>query len=218
MNHRPPPKPLLVLGTRPYALVFADAFSDLGEFEVVGFVENLDPARCRETLEGRPIHWIDDIGRYAATHGAICSLSTTFRDRFIEPVKQMGFEFVTLVHPTGHVSRKSILGVGVSVNVGSIVAGYTSIGSYVQINRGVTIGHHSVIEDYVTIQPGAQLAGNCRIGSQSYIGIGAVIVDGVTIGRHTVIGAGAVVTHDLPDRVLAVGVPAKVIREGIEGK
>ncbi len=36
---------------------------------------------------------------------------------------------------------------------------------------------------------------------------------GVTIGRDTVVGAGAVVTRDLPDGVLAVGNPARVIRQ-----
>jgi len=36
---------------------------------------------------------------------------------------------------------------------------------------------------------------------------------GVTIGRNTVIGAGSVVTHDIPDNVLAAGVPCRVIRE-----
>jgi len=35
---------------------------------------------------------------------------------------------------------------------------------------------------------------------------------GVTIGANTVVGAGAVVTRDLPPGVLAVGVPARVIR------
>jgi sugar O-acyltransferase (sialic acid O-acetyltransferase NeuD family) len=213
-----PPKPLLILGTRPYALVFADAFSEVSDYRVVGFVENLDRARCRETLEGLPIHWIDEIAAYAGTHAVICSLSTTLRDRFIEPVKRMGFAFATLVHPTAHVSRKSTLGEGVSIGVGSIVAGYTSVGAYVQVNRGATIGHHTVVEDYATLQPGVQLAGNCRIGRQTYLGIGAVIVDGVSIGRQSVIGAGAVVTDNLPDRVLAMGVPARVVRENIEGK
>ena len=47
----------------------------------------------------------------------------------------------------------------------------------------------------------------------SHIGIGAIIMPGVTIGKGAVIGAGAVVTRDIPDYCLAVGVPAKVIKE-----
>ena len=47
----------------------------------------------------------------------------------------------------------------------------------------------------------------------AHIGIGAIIMPGVTIGKGVVIGAGAVVTKDIPDYCLAVGMPAKVIKE-----
>lgn len=46
-----------------------------------------------------------------------------------------------------------------------------------------------------------------------WIGTGAIILDGVRIGRNSVIGAGAVVTRDVPPHSLAVGVPARVIRD-----
>jgi maltose O-acetyltransferase len=51
------------------------------------------------------------------------------------------------------------------------------------------------------------------IGDDCWIGGGAIICPGVTIGKGCVIGAGAVVTHDIPDNSLAVGVPARVIRQ-----
>ena len=51
------------------------------------------------------------------------------------------------------------------------------------------------------------------IGDNVWLGGGVIVVPGVTIGEGTVVGAGAVVTKDLPARVLAVGNPARVIRE-----
>jgi len=51
-----------------------------------------------------------------------------------------------------------------------------------------------------------------HIGDGSWLGHGVVVLPGVTIGAHVVVGAGSVVTHDLPDRCVAVGNPATVIR------
>jgi maltose O-acetyltransferase len=51
------------------------------------------------------------------------------------------------------------------------------------------------------------------IGDNVWLGGGAIVCPGVTIGENTVVGAGAVVTRDLPAGVVAVGVPARVLRE-----
>lgn len=50
------------------------------------------------------------------------------------------------------------------------------------------------------------------IESNAWLGGGVIVLAGVTIGENTVVGAGAVVTRDLPGNVVAVGVPARVVR------
>lgn len=52
-----------------------------------------------------------------------------------------------------------------------------------------------------------------EIGSDVWVGGGAIICPGVKIGSKTVIGAGSVVTQDIPDGVVAVGNPCRVLRE-----
>lgn len=47
----------------------------------------------------------------------------------------------------------------------------------------------------------------------AWLGAGSIITDGVRVGRNAVVGAGAVVTRDVPDGTVAVGVPARVVRE-----
>jgi acetyltransferase-like isoleucine patch superfamily enzyme len=51
-----------------------------------------------------------------------------------------------------------------------------------------------------------------RIGAGSWLGIGVAVLPGVTIGEGCVVGANAVVTSDLPDYSIAVGVPARILR------
>lgn len=51
------------------------------------------------------------------------------------------------------------------------------------------------------------------VGSNVWLGGGVILLPGITIGENTVVGAGAVVTKDLPANVVAVGNPARIIRE-----
>ena len=50
------------------------------------------------------------------------------------------------------------------------------------------------------------------IGAGSWLGHGTIVLPGARIGEHVVIGAGSVVTGEIPDRSVAVGNPARVIR------
>lgn len=52
-----------------------------------------------------------------------------------------------------------------------------------------------------------------HIGNNVWLGAGAIILPGVKIGDNSVIGAGSIVTKDIPENVVAVGNPCKVLRE-----
>ncbi|MEO0484193.1 MAG: sugar O-acetyltransferase [Planctomycetota bacterium] len=51
------------------------------------------------------------------------------------------------------------------------------------------------------------------VGDDVWLGGGVIVNPGVTIGSGTTVGAGSVVPKDLPERVFAAGVPARVVRE-----
>jgi len=211
-------QPLLVLGTHHFAPEVFDLVSDIPGFRVDGFVENVDRNRTEQPIEGLPVHWIDDIQTFAATHLAVCGLGTTKRSRIVAEAAARGLQFATVVHPSARVSRRSRLGDGAIVSAGAIVATRTSIGEHVILNRGALVGHDVVVGDFVTIGPGANIAGLCRIGDGAYIAAGAVVIDRITIGSGSIVGAGAVVTRDVPPQVQVVGVPARVVKEGVEAR
>jgi len=56
-------------------------------------------------------------------------------------------------------------------------------------------------------------AAGISVADGAWIGSGAIILDGVQIGRNAVVGAGAVVTKDVPDYSIAVGNPARIVRD-----
>jgi hypothetical protein len=95
---------------------------------------------------------------------------------------------------------------------------HSSLGQHVFVNRGVLVGHYTEIGGYVTLHPGANVAGACRVGEGTYVSMGAVVLDHLAIGEGAVVGAGAVVTSDVPPHVQVVGVPARIVKEGVDGR
>lgn len=89
----------------------------------------------------------------------------------------------------------------------------------ISIGDGVQIGPNvQLLTATHPLEPGArrakwEAAEPITIGDNVWLGGGVIVCPGVTIGADTVVGAGSVVTGDLPPRVLAVGSPARVIRE-----
>jgi len=91
--------------------------------------------------------------------------------------------------------------------------------SRVTIGRRCLIGSHSVIMDspYHTVDPSRRLERPVprpiTLEDNVWLGIRVIVMPGVTIGTNSVVGAGSIVTDDLPSGVLAVGSPARVVRE-----
>lgn len=73
-----------------------------------------------------------------------------------------------------------------------------------------TAGHPT---DPVSRVQGDEFAKKIKIGNNVWLGGGVIICPGVTIGDNTSIGAGSVVTKDIPNNVVAAGVPCKVIKK-----
>ena len=76
---------------------------------------------------------------------------------------------------------------------------------------GLYAGNHA-------IHPEDRVAGGCyskpiTIGDNVWVGAGVHIMGGVTIGRNSIIGAGSGVTKDIPENVIAAGVPCRMIRK-----
>lgn len=105
------------------------------------------------------------------------------------------------------VQHKDKLELGYKTDIGAFT--YINAKNGVVIEDCVQIGSHCSIYSVSTIddkEGQVILKKNCRIGSHS------VVMPGVTIGENSIIGAFSFVNDDIPDNVVAVGVPAKVIR------
>ena len=76
----------------------------------------------------------------------------------------------------------------------------------VAVNHVFSDAHRPIREQGITAQ-------GIVIEDDVWIGAGVTVVDGVTIGRGSIIGAGAVVTTDIPPYSIAIGIPAKPVKD-----
>ncbi|MGY1731662.1 sugar O-acetyltransferase [Geodermatophilus sp. SYSU D01045] len=123
----------------------------------------------------------------------------------------------TEIRPPLYVDYGSRIRIGARcfANVGLValdVAAIT-IGDDVQIGPNVQL-----LTPTHPVEPGPrrdkwEAARPITVGDNVWLGGGVVVLPGVTIGADTVVGAGSVVTRDLPAGVVAVGNPARVVRE-----
>jgi acetyltransferase-like isoleucine patch superfamily enzyme len=139
-------------------------------------------------------------------------------------------------------NSKLELGAGTYINTRSIIT--AANGGSIEVDANTTIGSFTSVSSFSKIKIGKDclIASHCSIYAQNHVfadptiairkqrytlegiiieddcwlGSGVRVLDGVTIGKGSVIGAGAVVTRDIPPYSIAVGVPAKVIRQRTE--
>ena len=105
---------------------------------------------------------------------------------------------------------------------GSYIIGHFSIeiGDEVQTGPNVYITDQNHVYEDPVVPIGRQWPAEraVRVGDGSWLGTGVVVLPGACIGRHVVVGAGSVVSGELPDRCVAVGVPARVVKRYVEGR
>ena len=125
---------------------------------------------------------------------------------------EVGHRFTNVMHPSAMISPFATIGEGNMILHGAIVQASARIGNHVILNTGSQVDHDCTIGDFVHLAPGVILCGNVQIGEGSFIGTGAIIIPGKKVGAWSIIGAGSVVIDNIPDYVVAVGNPAKVIK------
>jgi len=182
--------------------------------DIVRAILEEDQSRWGEELMGIPILGGDTLLTALVDKGADCFVvgvgNCRLRRRLYEYGLSLHLEPLAVVHPTAIVSPSARLGRGCQLLPLSIVHTRAVLGDNVIINSGAIVEHDCVLGDHVHLATGAQISGGVEIGSGTIVGIGASVRQGVGIGRDSIIGAGAAVVKNLPDKVVAMGVPARI--------
>lgn len=141
-----------------------------------------------------------------------------FREQLFNKVKEDGFRIISLIDPTAMISDNVTLGEGCIVLPYVSISGTACVGKNVLIMPHAVFGHDTKICDGAIIGAQTFIGGHTTIGEKTYVASGSVIGDRIAIGSNVITSLGSVVFKDVPDNVIVMGNPARIIRKNEEAK
>ena len=205
---------IFVYGASGHGKVVADILLARG-IGVAGFVDDNAQLGSIDVL-GLPVlgngNWLTEQAKSRSIGVALGIGDNYARQTVAKRCIASHIQLLAAVHPFAVVAPSARVSPGVVIMAASVINPDAQIGTGAIVNTGAIVEHDCRVGDFAHLSPNAAMGGCAQLGSLSWLGIGATIIHGVTVGAGTIIGAGAVVVHDVPDEVVATGVPARVRR------
>jgi len=209
-------KKIILIGGGGHCKVVISILKKLDNFEIAGIVDNY---KAENFISGIKIIGTDDDLKdiyKSGIHNAFITVGSIKdnikRYRLFNMAREIGYKFPVTISPKAIVDDNVKIDEGTVIMPGNIINIDSSIGKNCIINTGAIIEHDCKIGNNCHIAPGVHISGSVNIGELSFIGIGATIIQGVKIGKNVTIGAGSVVIKNIPDNVIVLGNPAKIIK------
>lgn len=171
-----------------------------------------DDATLRGSMGGEDI--IGDTYTYAIQEHdrfVISAGSPDVRHTLAERLAGRGAKFFTLIHPNAYVAPTARIGAGCIVSPYASVCSYAQLEDHILLVVYASVAHDCRIGSYCSFSPYSAVAGGGVVGSKVFLGSHALVTPLRHVGQESKIAAGAVVYHDVPERSLATGNPAKVL-------
>jgi len=209
-------KKIVLIGGGGHCKVVISILKNLDNFEIVGIVDNY---KAGNLISGIKIIGTDDDLKAiykSGIHNALITVGSvkdnTKRYRLFNMAREIGYKFPVIISPEAIIDKSVKIDKGTVVMPGSIINIDSSIGKNCIINTGSIIEHDCKIENHCHIAPGVHVSGSVEVGELSFIGIGVTIIQEIKIGKNVTIGAGSMVIKDIPDNVIVLGNPAKIVK------
>lgn len=205
----------VIIGAGAQGRVALDLINSNQEFNEIEFLDD-DASKWNTCLNGVKIAGpISSLESYDKNNfRALIALGNPIaRKKVAHRLDQIGAPLMNLIHNSAYIASSVSLGEGNTFCAQAIINSNAEIKSHVLVNNIAVVEHDSLLNNYTTVCPGAQIGGRVDLAEGAFICTGAIVLPRLKIGEYSVLAAGSVLTKDLPDHVLAMGAPARIVRE-----
>ena len=140
------------------------------------------------------------------------------RELLFSKLESNNIIIATLIHPEIDIPESSKIGKGTIICKFVSISCDINIGINIYVHPMTCIGHDASIGNHSVISSFVDVAGDCNIGNRSFLAISVVLKQGVNIGDDAIIGLASVVHRDIPNSVIALGNPARPMKNNLEKK
>jgi len=214
---------VLVVGSSGHARVIIDAMEREGRFFIAGIIDTFKPVghSCLGyQVLGDELRLPDLIREHDIVGGVIAIGDNWVRHKVAERIRCAvpNFQFITVIHPSAQVARSARVAAGTVVMPGAIISANADLGEFCIVNTKASLDHDGVMGAFSSFAPAVTAGGEVTIKPFAAVMLGVNIIHSISIGEHSVVGAGSLVLRNVPDRVLAYGLPARVVRSRQPGE
>ncbi len=208
----------IIFGVGAYVSVLDDILCDIYKqrnkcYKIEGFIDS-DINKINKSYYGYgvlgSIKFIENISEN--TNGVI--FITNGKRELIKNIHQVKFiNFPNIIHPSATISKSANIGHGNIIGQNVIISSNVVIGNFNHINYSVSIGHDCKIGDYNTIYGSSGIYGSAKIQNSVFVGAGSIVVGQIVVNDNSKISAGSIVQQDIPENVLVMGNPGRIIKK-----
>jgi sugar O-acyltransferase (sialic acid O-acetyltransferase NeuD family) len=211
---------MLIIGAKGFAKEVLEVFHQLKQINNIAFYDDVNANIGELFLDFFPILKNEkEVLAFFKENGNEFTIgigNPNLRYIMYQKITKLGGKFTSCISPHAIIGSYDI-----EIKEGTNILSFATISNSIKIGKGsmiyynVIITHDCKIGDFVELSPNAILLGNVEVGSYSHIGANTTILPNIKIGKNVIVGAGSVVTKDIPDNSIAVGSPAKVIKNNV---
>ncbi len=200
-------RPVIVMGAGGHAKVVANALRLSGQ-EIVGFIT--PDLKQGSEFFGSSILGDDQVinsflpDDVILANGIGAMPNQGARWRVAAQMRERGYSFATVIHPSAVIAPDVALAEGVQVMAGSIIQPGTWVGRDSIINTGVQLDHDCQVEKECHLAPGVVCSGGVHVDEGVHLGTGTVVIQNITIGANSVVAAGSVIYRDVSEDITFV--------------